>query len=111
MTKSRRSKSSGSESILPSYRNKHLMLWFVKNGNKLPRVSFFEGFSNIFYTRTLLSPVFFVHLPYNIQRIGFCENVYEVNNKEYLKKQEEPILYYYVWLYMTAPKEFHFQSY
>lgn len=76
-----------SEDILPSHRNKHLMLWFVENGLK-HQVALHQGYSNItetFAPENYSSLIFMVHIPYVIQRMGFSKNAYEANGKEYWK--------------------------
>lgn len=75
------------EDILPSHRNRQIMLWFVVKGNK-HQVALFQGFSNItktFDSASNISSVFKVHLPYFIQKMGYSKNAYEVNGKEYWK--------------------------
>lgn len=80
--------SSRTEPILTSYQNKNLMLWFVKNGSKYS-IALYPGYSNI--TETLSSLQSFqanrllIYLPYYIYRIGFSENAYDLNGKEYWK--------------------------
>ena len=59
------------EDILPSYRNKQLMLWFCNKGNKY-QVALYPGFSNITETFTPDSYIpasLIINIPYYIQRI------------------------------------------
>ena len=78
------------ESIPSAYRNKHLFLWFCKNGNNYKvivcqgghinvPVKIGDGITLMSVNRLLLS------LPYKIQKVGFSKNFYNLYEKEFHK--------------------------
>ena len=74
------------ESILSAYRNKHLFLWFCKQGNTYKVVICQGGHINV----TTVPEIFrayrvFINLPYKVQRIGFSHNFYDLYEKEFHK--------------------------
>ena len=73
------------ESILSAYRNKHLFLWFCKQGNTYKAIICQGGHIN----ETIVPGSFqanriVIHLPYKIQRIGFSRNFYDLYEKEFI---------------------------
>ena len=74
------------ESILSAYRNKHLFLWFCKQGNTY-KVGICQG-GHINVTtvpETYRAYRVFINLPYKVQRIGFSNNFYDLYEKEFHK--------------------------
>ena len=74
------------ESILSAYRNKHLFLWFCKQGNTYKAIICQGGNIN----KTIVANSFqanrvVIHLPYKVQRIGFSKNFYNLYEKEFHK--------------------------
>ena len=74
------------ESILSAYRNKHLFLWFCKQGNTYKAIICQGGHIN----ETIVPGSFqanriVIHLPYKIQRMGFSKNFYDLYEKEFHK--------------------------
>ena len=74
------------KSILSAYRNKHLFLWFCKQGNNYKAIICQGSHIN----ETIVPGSFqanrvFIHLPYKVQRIGFSKNFYNLYEKEFHK--------------------------
>ena len=75
------------KSILSAYRNKHLFLWFCKQGNTYKAIICQGSHINA----TIVPPKSFqancvtIQLPYKVQRIGFSKNFYNLYEKEFHK--------------------------
>ena len=74
------------ETILSTYRNKHLFLWFCKQGNRYKAIICQGGHID----RTVSIHDFqanriLINIPYKVQRIGFSENFYNLYDKEFHK--------------------------
>ena len=74
------------EDILSAYQNKHLMLWFCKQGNTYKAIICQGGHINeTIVLNNFQSNRVVIHLPYKVQRIGFSETFYNVYDKEFHK--------------------------
>ena len=74
------------ESILSAYRNKHLFLWFCKQGNTYKVVICQGGHINVTTVpETYRAYRVFINLPYKVQRIGFSNKFYNLYEKEFHK--------------------------
>ena len=74
------------ESILSAYRNKHLFLWFCKQGNTYKVVICQGGHINVTTVpETFRAYRVFINLPYKVQRIGFSHKFYNLYEKEFHK--------------------------
>ena len=74
------------ESILSVYRNKHLFLWFCKQGNTSKAIICQGGHINeTIVPSNYQANRIVIHLPYKIQRIGFSENFYNLYDEEFHK--------------------------
>ena len=74
------------ESLLAAYRNKHLFLWFCKQGNTYKAIICQGGHLN----KTVVPDPFqanrvYISFPYKVQRIGFSKNFYNLYEKEFHK--------------------------
>ena len=76
------------KTILSSYQNKNLLLWFTKRGNEF-KIALCNGSSMISETISAEGPfqanIFLIYLPYFVHRFGFAINSYNVNEKEFHK--------------------------
>ena len=74
------------ESILSAYQNKHLFLWFCKQGNTYKVVICQGGHINVTTVpETYRAYRVFINLPYKVQRIGFSNKFYNLYEKEFHK--------------------------